>query len=118
MLSCQIRASTDVLQSKAVSGTVNLTCDAWQAANVEAYFAVTGHWIEELSVGICELQSAVIGFTLLNNAHSGARLGQALFKVVDHVGIAHKVCHLKACSYTGAYETVGWVCHMRQCFKQ
>jgi hypothetical protein len=77
-----------------VSGAVNLTCDAWQAENVEAYFAVTGHWIEEPSVGVWEVQSAVIGFTPLNNAHNGVRLGQALFKVVDRVGIAHKVCSL------------------------
>lgn len=80
-------------QSKAVAGVINLTCNAWQAANVEAYFAVTGHWIEELSVGVWEIQSTVIGFTLLNNAHNGIRLGQALFKIVDQVGIAHKVCH-------------------------
>jgi hypothetical protein len=80
-------------QSKAAAGVVNLTCDAWQAANIEAYFAVTGHWIKELSVGVWEIQSAVLGFTLLNNAHNGTRLGQALFKIVDQVGIAHKVRH-------------------------
>ena len=74
-----------------VTGEVNLTCDAWQASNTDAYFAVTGHWVEESKPGSWELQSAVLGLTQLNNAHHGRRLGQALFKICDRVGIAHKV---------------------------
>ena len=38
-----------------------------------------------------ELKSALLGFTKLNNAHDGKQLGGALFKVLDHVGIVHKV---------------------------
>ncbi|KIK79038.1 hypothetical protein PAXRUDRAFT_45472, partial [Paxillus rubicundulus Ve08.2h10] len=72
-------------------GKVNLTCDAWQVSNTNGYFVVTGHWIEEPKAGTWELQSAVFGFTQLNNAHHGRQLGQALFKICDQVGIAHKV---------------------------
>jgi hypothetical protein len=32
-----------------------------------------------------------LGFTRLNNAHNGVRLGQALFKIIVRVGIEHKV---------------------------
>ncbi|KAG6851791.1 hypothetical protein C0991_006134 [Blastosporella zonata] len=35
------------LNSPAVTGVINLTCDAWQALNVDGYFTVTGSWIEE-----------------------------------------------------------------------
>ena len=35
------------LQGPTVVGEVSLTCDAWQAANTDGYFAVTAHWIEE-----------------------------------------------------------------------
>jgi len=59
------------LQSKVVSGEISLTCDAWQASNADAYFAVTGHWIEEV--------------------HNGVRLGQALYKVCARLEIVHKV---------------------------
>jgi len=83
--------NSNVTQSKLVKGEVNLTCDAWQASNVDGYFAVTGHWIEGMATTAWELQCAVLGFTQLNNAHNGQRLGQALFKIVDRVGIAHKV---------------------------
>jgi hypothetical protein len=68
-----------------------LTCDAWQASNTDGYFAVTGHWIEEPIPSKWELNSALFGFTRLNNAHNGVRLGQALFKIIVRVGIKQKV---------------------------
>ena len=52
---------------------------------------MTGHWIEEPHSGIWELHSALFGFVRLNNAHNGKRLGGALFKIIDRLGIAHKV---------------------------
>ena len=70
-----------------------MTCDAWQAGNTDGYFAVTAHWIEEPIPGKWELKSALIGFTRLNNAHNGERLGQALFKVVKRIGIEYKVVY-------------------------
>jgi hypothetical protein len=68
-----------------------LTCDAWQAGNTDGYFTVTAHWIEEPTPSKWELKSALIGFTLINNAHNGERLGQALFKVIKRVAIMDKV---------------------------
>ena len=70
---------------------MNLTCDAWQALNIDSYFAVTGHWIEESVAGVWTLESALLGFVRLNNSHHGVRLGQALYKVVARIGIQHKV---------------------------
>jgi hypothetical protein len=61
------------------------------ASNADAYFAVTGHWIEEPTAGVWKKQSALFGFTRLNNAHNGKCLGQALFKIAARVGIEHKV---------------------------
>ena len=79
------------IQSDAVTGEISLTCDAWQASNTDGYFAVTGHWIEESRPGVWEIHSPLLGFTRLNNAHNGRRLGGALFKIVDRLGIAHRV---------------------------
>ena len=39
-----------------------------------------------------ECKSALLGFTKVNNAHNGKRLGGALFKILDHVSVAQKVC--------------------------
>jgi hypothetical protein len=44
------------LQSDKVKGEISITCDAWQANNVDGYFVVTGHWIEESSPGVWTLQ--------------------------------------------------------------
>lgn len=78
-------------QSEVVNGEISLTTDAWQASNQDAYLAVTGHWIEELSPGVWTLQSALFGFTQMNNAHNGVRLGRALFEIVKRLKIEHKV---------------------------
>jgi len=75
---------------------VSLTCDAWQASNQDAYFAVTGHWNEEVSPNNWERQSALFGFTQMNTAHDGVRLGRALFKIVQRIGIEDKVWNLLA----------------------
>lgn len=74
-----------------MSSEVSLTCDAWQAANVDGYFAVTGHWIAESTVGEWTEEHALLGFTQLNTAHNGARLGQALYKVCNRLDIIPKV---------------------------
>jgi hypothetical protein len=88
------------LQSKAVSGAISLTCDAWQASNADAYFAVTGHWIEEVQPDEWVEQEALFGFTQMNTAHNGVRLGQALYKVCARLQIVHKVHHCSNLSFT------------------
>lgn len=78
------------LKSDAVKGLINLTCDAWQASNVDGYFAVTGSWVDEGPPSTWKVQMALLGFVRLNNSHNGQRLGQALFKVIQRMGIDHK----------------------------
>lgn len=67
------------------------TCDAWQALTTDGYFAVTGHWIEEVVEQEWKIQSALLGFVHLNNSHNSLWLGQALYKVVARYGIQCKV---------------------------
>ena len=70
-----------------------MTCDAWQASNADAYFAVTGHWIEEEREGDWVEHEALLGFTQMNTAHNGVRLGQALYHVCQRLGIVEKVSY-------------------------
>jgi hypothetical protein len=102
-----------ISQGSTIKGDVSLTCDAWQAGNTDGYFAVTAHWIKELTLGKWELKSTLIGFTWLNNAHNGEWLGQALFKIVKRVGIEHKVSVLLLSSSYHAYSYhKGWPHHL------
>ncbi|KAJ8503453.1 hypothetical protein ONZ45_g10852 [Pleurotus djamor] len=82
------------LMSGAVKGKVSATCDGWQASNVDAYFAVTAHWVEEHHPGVWALEMALIGFTQINNSHNGLRLGQVLYKIAERVGIQSKMGHI------------------------
>ena len=52
---------------------------------------MTGHWVEEIKLGVWEVKSALFGFTQVNTVHNGKRLGQALYKVVKRLSISHKV---------------------------
>ncbi len=74
-----------------MSGEVSLTCDAWQANNADAYFAVTGHWVEECAPREWTVEQALLGFAQMNTAHNGARLSQALYRVCDRLWIVPKV---------------------------
>jgi hypothetical protein len=68
-----------------------VTCDVWQAGNTDAYFAVTGHWIEECASGVWTLEHALLGFTQMNCSHNGTHLGQMLFTILNRLRVVHKV---------------------------
>ncbi|KAJ3565440.1 hypothetical protein NP233_g7633 [Leucocoprinus birnbaumii] len=40
---------------------ISLTYNTWQASNTNAYFAMTGHWVEKMAPGVWELYSALVG---------------------------------------------------------
>ena len=48
--------------------------------------------MEEHIPTIWTIESALLGFVHLNNAHNSTRLGQALFKVIKQLDVMHKVC--------------------------
>ncbi|KAJ6579260.1 hypothetical protein DFH09DRAFT_913347 [Mycena vulgaris] len=81
-----------IAQSANVPGQVELSCDAWQVDNMDAYFVSTGSFIEIIKA-MWRKRTAILGFVRLQNAHNGKRLGQALYRIVARLGIAHKVCY-------------------------
>ena len=74
-----------------MSEEASLTCNAWQASNADAYFAVTCHWIEEHTPGEWTIEQAIVGFVQMNTTHHGMRLDQALYKVCNCLQIVPKV---------------------------
>ena len=74
-----------------MSGEVSLTCDTWQASNSDAYFAMTGHWIEKVSPSVMKEHAALFRFTQMNTAHNGACLRCTLYKIAKRLEITHKV---------------------------
>lgn len=90
---------------------VSMTCDAWQASNNDAYFAVTGHWSEKVSDNLWEEHSALLGFSQMNSKHDGVNLGLVLYKIVRRLGFRHKVSCLLLLflSYDIFDAQVGWI---------
>ena len=84
---------------------MNLTCDAWQASNTDAYFAVTGSWLQKNSLDVWEVKTVLIGFMQMNSTHSGARLGQVLYQVIHWLRIIHKIGHV-TCNNTSNMDTM------------
>lgn len=95
-------------------GLISSTCDAWQASNEDAYLAVTAHWIEEVSPGVWKMQSALTGFTQMNNAHNGERLGLELYRTFQRLGIVHKVRMMACClsRVTISLRSADWMGYM------
>lgn len=71
-----------------------LMCDAWEAGNHSSYFAITGHYIEEKGPKMWVMRTSLLGLPHFVSVHTGKRLGQMLFKVVDRAGAAKKVSNL------------------------
>ncbi|KAH9013685.1 hypothetical protein EDB84DRAFT_1444172 [Lactarius hengduanensis] len=73
--------SQDHASSRCSSNSCARCGDRLNASNCDAYFAVTGHWIEERAPGKWTVEQALLGFVQMNQAHNGKRLGRALYKV-------------------------------------
>ncbi|KAK1219343.1 hypothetical protein PQX77_017945, partial [Marasmius sp. AFHP31] len=82
------------LMSPACSGKISLTCDGWDASNIDSYLAVTAHWIHEKLDGnkppVWTLKMGLIGFVRLKGSHNGFNLGNALYSVAERLDIHKK----------------------------
>lgn len=63
----------------------------WTASNTDAYFAVTIHWVEHAAASTWAMKSDLAGFTEIPRAHTGERLGQALFRILSRISVHEKV---------------------------
>lgn len=59
--------------------------------NLEGYMGVTAHFCAQDSHGNLVIRSHLIGFRKLEGSHNGVNMARELLKVIDEVGISHKV---------------------------
>ncbi|KAF9553739.1 hypothetical protein CPC08DRAFT_767316 [Agrocybe pediades] len=71
------------------AGLISMTCDAWQASNVDADLVVTGRWNEKKSEGVWEQQQ--------------------VFKIVKRLGFGHKVGWV-TCDNASCLNNATWIC--------
>jgi hypothetical protein len=67
-----------------------LTTDIWSNQKLLAFLAVMAHWLS-INDGKLSLRAALIGFHHMTGKHSGKAIADALFLILDRIGILDKV---------------------------
>jgi hypothetical protein len=63
---------------------ISFTSDAWSNPNLEAYLALTAHWIScDESSGCLMLNAALVGFYHLKKKHSGLNIVKCILYLLD-----------------------------------
>lgn len=74
-------------------GRISFTTDLWSDPNLDSYMAVTAHYMSRARTdGQLEYRCGLIAFKYIEGAHSGVNLAMHFFKLIDSLGVAHKVC--------------------------
>lgn len=74
----------------ACPGRISLTCDTWTSDTMNAYLAVTAHYMSTSGSDWC-LENELVGFKLLHGSHSGLNLARVVFDVCNDMGIVKKI---------------------------
>ena len=85
--------------------SVSLTSDIWTGRAKQDYISVVTHYVNEH----WHLQKRVIGFELIDVAHSGPNIAEAILKVVNDFNLADKVFSItldNASANTSAMNTL------------
>src|SRR3954466_3383423 len=85
--------------------SVSLTSDIWSGRAKQDYISVVAHYVNTK----WELQKRIIGFELLEVAHTGANIAQVVINVVANFGLTEKIFAItldNASSNTTAMEDI------------
>ena len=83
------RIRADLLKAE---GRISYTMDLWTDPNLQPFMAVTAHFCLRNAAGSIEYQSGLVAFEYTPGSHSGECLFLQLFKIIDDLGVIHKVC--------------------------
>ena len=73
-------------------GKISFTADIWSNANMQAYIAVTSHWISgDQSTKHLSLKTALIGFHCIKGSHTGINIAEIILHLLDRAGVTLKV---------------------------
>ncbi|KAI0286321.1 hypothetical protein BC826DRAFT_1121221 [Russula brevipes] len=76
-------------------GRISFTADIWSNSNLEAYLALTTHWIShDGSSGHLSLNAALIGFSRLKKRHTGNNIGRNILFLLDWADVTLKASNM------------------------
>ena len=73
-------------------GRISYTTDLWSDPNLDSFMAITAHYMFREKTGQLEYRCGLIAFQHVEGSHSGVNLAMHFFKIIDGLGVAHKVC--------------------------
>jgi len=72
-----------------------MTTDMWSDPDLKPYMAITAHWLElvQLKGGQkkLNLRADLIGFMHVPGSHTGERLAQVFYFIINRMGLTKKV---------------------------
>ena len=75
-------------------GRISLTSDLWSDPELNAFMAITAHYLMHDTNNRLQLVTDLLAFRHVVGDHSGDHIRQIFFKVLDDAGISHKVCSI------------------------
>jgi len=83
---------TDILLQNAL-GKISHTVDIWSDQNLWSWLVIMAHYVHcDLHSWELVLEADIIAFHHVVGDHGGENIGALLEKLLDHAGIASKVC--------------------------
>jgi hypothetical protein len=77
---------------KRAEGRISFTNDLWSDPGLDSYLAVTGHYLVRDQVTRKLIwRSGLLAFRYIEGSHSGINLAQNFIKIVEELGVLHKV---------------------------
>jgi hypothetical protein len=73
-------------------GRISYMTDLWSNPNLDSLMVVTAHYMFCRKTGQLEYWCGLIAFQHIEGSHLGVNLAMHFFKVIDGLGVVHKVC--------------------------
>ena len=94
-------------------GKISHTADIWSDQNLQSWLIITVHYVHRNSHSWeLSLEADIIAFHHVVGDHGGENIGELLEKLLDHAGIASKVCivlthYVRSADYIDASQGIG-----------
>jgi hypothetical protein len=73
-------------------GKISYTADAWSAANLRPYFAITAHWAyRDDTDGSIKIKARLIAFHRISGRHTGENMAKLCIDLLDRAGTTANV---------------------------
>jgi hypothetical protein len=71
---------------------ISYTADIWSSKGLHPFLALTAHWLSNRGEGDqMKMRQTLLAFRRIRGAHSGQRIAQIVFNILEHAELLSKV---------------------------